>query len=282
MASDIKWIKVCTDIFDDEKILLIESMPESDSIIVIWFKLLCLAGKQNNGGVFTINDKIAYTDEMLASIFRRPLNTIRLALKTFEAYGMIEIIQGTITIPMWEKHQSIDKMERIREQNRERAAAFRARQKQITQACDVTENQSNVTVTLCNATELDKELELDKDINIDTCPNSGTKKSKANKDFISFNDFWILYPKKQAKAAAEKAYLKIKPDRELFEKMKKTLEAQKASFDWQKENGRYIPLPATWLNGKRWEDELEDVHSGLQSRNIENSTPGSDFEDSIF
>lgn len=129
MASDIKWIKVCTDIFDDEKILLIESMPESDSIIVIWFKLLCLAGKQNNGGVFTINDKIAYTDEMLASIFRRPLNTIRLALKTFEAYGMIEIIQGTITIPMWEKHQSIDKMERIREQNRERAAAFRAETK---------------------------------------------------------------------------------------------------------------------------------------------------------
>ena len=164
MASDIKWIKVCTDIFDDEKILLIESMPESDSIIVIWFKLLCLAGKQNNGGVFTINDKIAYTDEMLASIFRRPLNTIRLALKTFEAYGMIEIVQGTITIPMWEKHQSTDKMERIREQNRERAAAFRARQKQLTQACDDTSTQSNVTVTLRNATELDKELELDKDI----------------------------------------------------------------------------------------------------------------------
>ena len=64
--------------------------------------------------------------------------------------------------------------------------------------------------------------------------------------------------------------------------VKKALEAQKASFDWQKENGRYIPLPATWLNGKRWEDELEDVHSGLQSRNIENSTPGSDFEDAIF
>ncbi|MFR5069706.1 MAG: hypothetical protein ACLTE2_07860 [Eubacteriales bacterium] len=49
-----------------------------------------------------------------------------------------------------------------------------------------------------------------------------------------------MYPKKQAKAAAEKAYLKIKPDRALFEKMKKALEAQKASFDWQKENGRYI------------------------------------------
>lgn len=110
------------------------------------------------------------------------------------------------------------------------------------------------------------------------------KKSKGDTmcAHVPFSEFWILYPKKQAKAAAEKAYLKIKPDRALFEKMKKALEAQKASFDWQKESGRYIPLPATWLNGKRWEDELEDVHSGLQSRNIENSAPRSDFEDSIF
>ena len=48
--ADVKWIKIATDIFDDEKILLIESLPEADSIIVIWFKLLCLAGKQNNSG----------------------------------------------------------------------------------------------------------------------------------------------------------------------------------------------------------------------------------------
>lgn len=115
------------------------------------------------------------------------------------------------------------------------------------------------------------------------------KKSKVKKSkgdticaHVPFSEFWMLYPKKQAKAAAEKAYLKIKPDRALFEKMKKALEAQKSSFDWQKESGRYIPLPATWLNGKRWEDELEDVHSGLQSGNIENSAPRSDFEDSIF
>ena len=43
MASEIKWIKIVTDIFDDEKILLIESLPEADTIIVVWFKLLTLA-----------------------------------------------------------------------------------------------------------------------------------------------------------------------------------------------------------------------------------------------
>lgn len=101
--ADIKWIKITTDIFDDEKILLIESLPEADSIIVIWFKLLCLAGKMNNSGVFLLSDKIAYTDKMLATIFRRKESTVQLALKTFEQFGMIEILDGVITIPNWGK-----------------------------------------------------------------------------------------------------------------------------------------------------------------------------------
>jgi len=49
--ADVKWIKFTTDIFDDEKILMIEAMPSADTIIVIWFKLLAFAGKQNNDGV---------------------------------------------------------------------------------------------------------------------------------------------------------------------------------------------------------------------------------------
>lgn len=52
--SNIHWIKMVVDIFNDEKILLIESMPDVDSLIVIWFKILCMAGKINNGGVRNI------------------------------------------------------------------------------------------------------------------------------------------------------------------------------------------------------------------------------------
>lgn len=157
--AEVKWIKIVTDIFDDEKILLIESMPDRDSIIVIWFKLLCLAGKTNNGGVLLLNDCIPYTEEMLSTIFRRPINTVRLALKTFEEFGMIEIVNDTITIPKWEKHQSLDKIEQSKEKARKRVAAFRERQKQI--ACN---DYSNVTVTACNATDKDIDIEEDKDI----------------------------------------------------------------------------------------------------------------------
>lgn len=170
--ADIKWIKIATDIFDDEKILLIEAMPDADAMIVIWFKLLTLAGKQNNSGVFLINDTIPYTDEMLATIFRRPLNTVRLALDTFYKFGMIDIIENTITIPKWEKHQNIDGMEKIREQTRLRVARHREKQKLI---------ESNVTVTQCNATDIDidKDIDRDKEKEIDSIATSTAPAARA-------------------------------------------------------------------------------------------------------
>lgn len=129
MASTVKWIKICSDIFDDEKIMLIENLPSADSIIVIWFKLLCLAGKNNNSGVFILNDKIAYTDEMLATVFRRDINTVRLALKTFENYGMIEIVSGVYTIPNWGKYQNLDKIEQKSQYMRNYMQEYRKKQK---------------------------------------------------------------------------------------------------------------------------------------------------------
>lgn len=129
--AEVKWIKIATDIFDDEKILLIESLPEADAIIVIWFKLLTLAGKKNNSGVFLINDRIPYTDEMFSTIFRRPVNIVRLALETFRRFGMIDVIEDTVTIPNWEKHQSLDQIEKHREYMKNYMAERRDKQRRL-------------------------------------------------------------------------------------------------------------------------------------------------------
>ena len=176
--ADVKWIKLCTDVFDDEKILLIESMPECDSIIVIWFKLLCFAGKQNNGGVFMLNEKTAYTDEMLASIFRRPINTVRLALSTFESFGMIEIISNTYTIPNWEKHQNADKLDDIREYNRLKQRESRAKRK-LLQSVNDNVNDKSMTSQPCQDIDIEKEVEVEVDleINNNSAP-TATKKHK--------------------------------------------------------------------------------------------------------
>ena len=74
-----------------------------------------------------------------------------------------------------------------------------------------------------------------------------------------FEIFWSNYPKKTAKQSALKAFEKIKPDEELLNKMLSSLEQQKKSVQWTKDNGQYIPYPANWLNSRRWEDELTEV-----------------------
>ena len=151
--AEVKWIKIVTDIFDDEKILMIETLPECDTIIVIWFKLLCLAGKQNNSGVFQMGH-MPYTDEMFSTIFRRPLNTVRLALKTFEQFGMIEIIHDTVTIPNWGKHQNTDQIEARNAYMKNYMRDYREKQKLISSG------KSNCKVnSKANVSEADKNRE---------------------------------------------------------------------------------------------------------------------------
>lgn len=142
---EIKWIKITTDIFDDEKIKLIDSMPDRDALIVIWFKLLTLAGKKNANGLVFLSNRLAYTDEMLSTIFNRPINTVRLALKTFQQFEMIEIADNEIiSIRNWEKHQNVEGLTKIREQNKLRQKAYRERIKaEQEQICNVTSRDNN-------------------------------------------------------------------------------------------------------------------------------------------
>lgn len=72
-----------------------------------------------------------------------------------------------------------------------------------------------------------------------------------------FDSFWSLYPKKVAKSTAEKSFKKLKVNGELITKILNSLEIQKQSKQWQ--DRQYIPNPSTWLNQKRWEDEVEEV-----------------------
>lgn len=161
--AEVKWIKIATDIFDDEKILLIESLPDAYAIITVWFKLLCLAGKKNNGGVFLMNDKIPYTDKMLAAIFRMNESTVKLALNAFEQFKMIEIVEGIITIPNWNKHQTLDAYERKKERDRLYQEERRAKQRVLIEKSSdkSSERTSDVAVS-----DIDKEEDKEKDNNI--------------------------------------------------------------------------------------------------------------------
>jgi len=73
----------------------------------------------------------------------------------------------------------------------------------------------------------------------------------------TFNKFWEAYPKKRSKGQAEKAFKKLKPDDSLLKTILDKIELLKLTDDWKKDKGQFIPYPATWLNAKGWEDEIE-------------------------
>ena len=248
--AEVKWIKITTDVFDDEKILLIESMPSADSIITIWFKLLILAGKQNNNGVFMMSNKLPFTDEMLATIFRRDLNTVRLALKTFEEFGMIEVVDNVITIPNWNKHQTLDTYEKKKERDRLYQQNRRKKQKNLIEQKSPDKSSDGAVSDKEEEKEEDKEKENIKENSLS--PDSG--------DLFDFDDAWkktfSIYPKKTAYTASKTAWMdkvlevieENQPD--IARLLYKATEAYLS--DYQEKNPddtdfRYIPKYVDWL-----------------------------------
>jgi predicted phage replisome organizer len=141
---EVKWVKITTDMFDDEKIKIIEKMPDPDSLLIIWVKLICQAGRVNDAGAIYITENLTFNEEDLATVFNRPVNVIRLALKTFQRLGMIEVTDtGVIILLKWEKHQNLDGLERIRENGRKRIRAFREHQKLLTNPVTLHVTESN-------------------------------------------------------------------------------------------------------------------------------------------
>lgn len=178
--AEISWIKLKTTMFDDEKIRLIQAVPESDAILVIWIRLLVLAGKTNDDGLIYIQRNMPYSEEMLSTLFSKPVNVVRLALTTLEKFNMIDLnTDGSIAITNWSKHQNIEGMEKVREQNRIRAKKHYDKNK-----------NSNVNLTLdlteTNATDIDKELDKERDIDKEKIPYSEIIKYLNNKTSKSF------------------------------------------------------------------------------------------------
>lgn len=116
-------------------------------------------------------------------------------------------------------------------------------------SCDCMRPATNATTATkaTKATDYDYDYEYDKDI-----PPISPKGEVSE----LFETFWKAYPKKQGKQNAVKAFGKLKADSQLFDKIMSGLNAQVVSEQWQKDNGQFIPLPASWLRGRRWEDEL--------------------------
>lgn len=163
--GEVSWIKLKVGMFDDSKIKYIEALPERDTIITVWVKLLTLAGKYNEQGYIMLSENLPYNEEMLANEFNRPLNSVRLAIQTFEKLGMIENVHGVIKVSNWDKHQNIEGLEKIREQNRLRKQKQRERESELLLQSKESHVKSRDSHATEEEIELDKELELEEEVN---------------------------------------------------------------------------------------------------------------------
>ena len=280
--AEVKWIKITTDIFDDEKILLIESLPDAYAIITVWFKLLCLAGKQNNSGVFMMG-QMPYTDTMLATIFRMKESTVTMALRTFEQFGMVEIVDGVITIPNWGKHQNLDQLESKKAYMRGYMAEYRQKQKALTSGKPNSKTNGKTNVSQA---EEDKEEEREEE-----------KKEKI--DYTQVVDLYHAicksYPSirslSESRKKAIKARLKtytVNDFKTVFENaesssfLKGVDGGWKASFDWLiKESNMLKVLEGNYADKPKKGGRKENVPQWLRPNGYWNDADNMDEDDLI-
>lgn len=126
---NVKWIKLTTDMFDNPKIKYLRSLPDGDRLLLVWVAVLTMAGRCNANGMLILSDTIPYSADMIANEFDFDLNTVKLALKAFSDLNMIMLVDGVLAIPGWSEYQSADRLEEIREKDRERKRIARAKKK---------------------------------------------------------------------------------------------------------------------------------------------------------
>lgn len=116
--AKVKWIKISVDIFDDPKFAMIDTIDNADTIMLIWFKLLALAGSVNKGGSLFLTENKPYTRKMLSVVLKRKLDLINEAINLFIEYDMVVEEGGVLKIKNWERHQDLKKLEEIKDGNR--------------------------------------------------------------------------------------------------------------------------------------------------------------------
>lgn len=173
--ADVKWIKLMVGMFDGasfkkiKKATLADGQSYRDKLTAVWFELLDLAAKKNlNGQLCNVEDlEIPFTSESqfedIAIMIDRQPEEVSCCIGWFIKNKMIVIVDDIYSLANWEKYQEEDKLAQIREQNRIRNIAYRARKKGLPVPLN---NHNDVTVTSRDALDIDIEEDIDKNKNI--------------------------------------------------------------------------------------------------------------------
>lgn len=232
--SDVKWIKITTDMFDNRKIRHLRKLPEGNSIVLIWVMLLAMAGKCNDHGKIYLTENIPYTPKMLADELNFEENTVQLALQALKQLDMIVLDDGYFSITGWEEHQNIEGMDRIREQNRIRKQRQREKERLIA--------ESRVMSRDSHATEEDKDKEEEKDIDKES-----KEKVTCEQVVDLYRSICVSYPKVISLSEARKRAIRARLKMYSMDDFRMLFEKAEASSFLKGANNRNWSATFDWL-----------------------------------
>jgi hypothetical protein len=151
-----------------------------------------------------------------------------------------------------------DRREYFRQYRRKQRAELKGEGQTPVHTCSHVDNGEQVEQF--NESPIQKKY-TDTEAQTNTRPSPVKSPFLAKEDAARFARWWSSYPRKVAKQAAIKAWVKLRVDDDLLETVLEAIDAQRTTESWTKENGNYIPYPATWLNGRRWEDDIASLPS---------------------
>lgn len=194
--SDVKWIKISVDIFNDEKLQAIGTLPDGNMIQLVWIKLLCLAGKCNEGGLLMVTRELPYTDEMLAKRFDMEIGQVQRALDIFQRAGMIDVIENIYMVSNWSKYQNTQSLEEMKAKHRQRQREYVERKKQ--KLLEEKEKENDVTNDVTNDV-----------IMTDSCSYSLSNKEHVFSNFNNLDNYKYLITNNVYK---DSSYIKDRPE----------------------------------------------------------------------
>jgi len=197
------WLKLDTNILNDEKIEVIRKMPDGDTLFTLWIGLLCLAMKKETDSLYIASD-VPYNHESLSTVLKIPLDTVRLGLGLFVKLEMIELLDdGAVLISHLQDHQSLDGLSRKRDLTAARMRRYRAR---IADDRDVVTRNGVTLPSTVTLTEEEGEEEVRED---KTCAAAvaAVPVLKPEPYREDFEAVWKLYPRKRNRKGAYKAYV---------------------------------------------------------------------------
>ena len=267
------WLQLRENFFDEDAIDWLEEQPNGKEYSLFYLKL-CLKSLRTNGVLIRRvgNMLVPYDHVKLGELTKTPSDTVMVAMQLLLKIGLVKVLENGEFYLTQVEHM-------IGSQSK---SAFKKQQQRLNHKSKILLESGQGEDKCPPNIEIEKEQELEQDLELDleketkketteltALPaNAGGEGHILTYEEQAFNEFWSEYPKKVNKKGSFTSFKRIKHLKDEMPLIMAALRNFKASKQWQKDNGQYIPNPQTFINQERWKDQHEETRE-QQLNNID-------------